>query len=173
MRPRLFVCAALALVPSSAGAQTSPVAPPNCSAHGYRALDFWVGSWEVFDTAGNTRIASSRIESIMQGCAIRESFVSRKAPGGPYEGTSYSSLDRKDGHWHQMYVDTRGSVTWYEGSVEGGAMVMTAPGRGGSTQRMVYSRRADGSVTQIGTVSTDGGKSWQPGYDYTYRPASR
>ena len=109
----------------------------------------------------------------MHGCAIRESYHYPGAPGGPYEGTSYSSYDRNDGHWHQMYVDTHGSVAWFDGALVGKAMAMTTPGPGGSIQRMVYTPLPDGSVTQVGTLSTDGGKSWRPGYDYTYRRARR
>ena len=166
----LFIIA-LALAASPATPPAPP--PPNCEAREFRQLDFWVGRWEVFDTALKTRIASSDIERIMHGCAIRESYSSPGAPGGPYEGTSYSSYDRKDGRWHQMYVDNHGSVTWFDGALDGKALAMTAPGRGGSIQKMVYTPYPDGSVTQVGTVSIDGGKTWTPGYDYTYRRARK
>ncbi|WP_114953115.1 hypothetical protein [Sphingosinicella terrae] len=54
-------------------------------------------------------------------------------------------------------------------------MVMTAPatladGRAGLA-RMRFTREADGSVRQVGTRSADGGATWQPSYDFTYRPA--
>jgi translation elongation factor P/translation initiation factor 5A len=48
-------------------------------------------------------------------------------------------------------------------------MAFSAPGRGSALLRMVYKPLADGSVRQIGTVSNDQGKTWQPEYDYTYR----
>lgn len=153
-----------------AQAQTSPpMARPNCDAPEHRQLDFWAGEWDVFQTASGTRIASSRIERIMGGCAIAEHYESPKAPGGPYSGASYSAWDRKDGHWHQLYVDVNGSVTWYTGDRQGADLVMTAPGRQGSLQKMTYRPTPDGSVRQIGEVSTDGGKTWAAGYDYTYR----
>lgn len=37
--------------------------------------------------------------------------------------------------------------------------------------RMSYSKNADGSVRQLGEQSTDHGLSWQPNFDFTYRPA--
>jgi hypothetical protein len=37
--------------------------------------------------------------------------------------------------------------------------------------RMEFSRNADGSVRQAGSRSADHGQTWQPRYDYTYRPA--
>lgn len=161
----------------AAAAQSAPAVPagpparPDCSAAEHRQLDFWIGEWNVFDPVhyGDVPIATSRIESIANGCAIQERFESPRAPGGPYGGTSYSSFDRKDGHWHQMYVDTNGNVNWYSGELADGAMILTAAARQGALQRMVYRARADGSVEQVGTVSTDGGRSWQPGYDLVYR----
>lgn len=160
---------------ASAPAATAPAAAPavaarpNCSAAHYRELDFWVGDWEVFDTARGYRIATSRVERIMDGCSIRESYDSPGAPGGPYSGTSYSGYDRKDGKWRQMYVDVNGNVTIYVGRRESASMVFAAAALGGALQRMTYRPLGDGAVQQVGLLSTDGGRSWKPGYDYTYR----
>ena len=41
---------------------------------------------------------------------------------------------------------------------------------GGPLVRMSYSKNADGSVRQFGEQSTDEGKTWQPSFDFTYRP---
>ena len=35
--------------------------------------------------------------------------------------------------------------------------------------RMQYQRQPDGQVRQWGKSSTDGGKSWQPSFDFLYR----
>ncbi|MDB5692939.1 MAG: hypothetical protein JWO81_2002 [Alphaproteobacteria bacterium] len=158
-----------ASAPPTATAPAPPQQRPNCSAPEYRQLDFWAGEWKVFDTAKGYRVGTSRIERIEGLCAIRESYDAPGAPGGPYSGTSYSGYDRKDGKWHQMYVDGDGSVSWYSGGLEGADMVLDAPARGGALQRMTYRPHADGSVQQIGLVSADGGKTWAPGYDLTYR----
>lgn len=165
----LAALAALLATESSAAAQTAAGPPPNCDDAAYRQLDFWIGDWTVFNTADGVEYATSRIERFPGNCAIRETYHSPKAPGGAYIGTSYSSIDFRDDRWHQMYVDNRGGFTWYTGGMEGADMVLIAPARGGATQKMVYSPQADGSVKQIGTVSTDGGKTWAAGYDYTYR----
>jgi hypothetical protein len=37
--------------------------------------------------------------------------------------------------------------------------------------RMTYTKLADGSVEQAGTSSDDGGKTWQPSFDFIYRPS--
>lgn len=143
-----------------------------CEGAKHHELDFWVGEWEVFNTADNVQYATSRIESILGGCVISENYESPKAPGGAYSGKSYSSFDRKDGLWHQFYVDTNGNATWFSGGLEeSGALTMTAQGPKGSLRKMSYVPQQDGSVRQIAVISTDGGKTWAPGYDYTYRRA--
>ena len=153
-----------------APAPAQPAPPrPNCLTASYRQLDFWVGEWRVFRTVDNVEVASSRIESVMDGCGIKEYYDSPGAPGGHYTGTSYSSFDRKDGKWHQMYIDVNGSVGLFIGSMEGDDMAMFAPAPKGTLQKMVYRPLPGGAVEQIGTVSADNGKTWQPGYDYTYR----
>ena len=156
----------------AAAAQAAAAAPPQppCAAASYRQLDFWIGRWRVFDTAKGTPVGESRIDTTMNGCAIHESYEAPEAPGGPYSGASYSGFDRKDGKWHQLYVDTNGNVTWYSGGLEGDDMVLTANARGGALVRMTYRKLSGGAVEQVGVVSRDGGKTWSAGYDYTYRP---
>lgn len=165
-----FLIAAAVCAAAATAADAQPTPAP-CSAPEHRQLDFWVGEWEVFNTADNVRYAGSRIEQIVGGCGISETYDSPQAPGGPYMGKSYSAFDAKDGKWHQLYVDTNGAVTWYTGALEGADMSLEAEGAK-ALQRMVYRPESDGSVRQIGTFSTDGGKTWQAGYDYTYRRKS-
>jgi hypothetical protein len=164
----ILVMTAAALA-QAAPAASVPAQPPPCAGAQYRQLDFWVGAWDVFDTAAGSPVGSSRIERVMNGCAISERYDAPQAPGGAYAGVSYSGYDRKDGKWHQLYVDVNGNVSWHTGGLEGSDLVMVAAGRGTRLQRMTYRPHADGSVQQIGTVSADGGRSWSPGYDYTYR----
>jgi len=166
------ICVFGLMASASMGAQTTAATPPQrpaCSAAEFRQLDFWVGEWRVFQAADNAEVATSHIEHVFGDCAIKEWFESPGAPGGAYTGTSYSSWDRKDRKWHQMYVDNGGSVGLYVGGPNGQDMEFVAPGRAGSLNKMVYRPQADGSVRQIGTNSTDGGKTWTPQYDYIYR----
>lgn len=145
-----------------------PARPLDCKGAEHSQLDFWVGEWRVFNTADNVEYASSHIEKLGAGCLIRETYDAPKAPGGAYLGTSYSAFDFKDRSWRQMYVDTTGTVTLYSGGLQGPDMVLEAPGYK-VLVRMVYQPQSDGSVRQVGTLSSDGGKTWNPGYDYTYR----
>ena len=172
----MLVIPLLALLAAPDPAPSSPQPLPDCSDPVYRRLDFWVGTWDVFDTASGQRYASSRIAHIMNGCGISENYDAPQAPGGPYQGTSYTAFDRKDRRWHQLYFDVHGNMRLFAGEPDGDDLVLTAPVRDGALQRMRLHREADGSVRQIANISTDGGQTWQPGYDYTYRrtrPATR
>ena len=59
----------------------------------------------------------------------------------------------------------------FKGGWNGKAMVLTGKW-GGPLVRMTYTPNPDGSVRQAGEQSTDGGKSWTPSFDFTYRRAS-
>jgi len=165
---RMMILALLLVAGPAPARAPSPPGPPACAASQYRQLDFWVGDWDVFDTARGFKAGTSRIEKVMNGCSIKESYDAPNAPSGPYAGTSYSSYDAKDGKWRQFYVDVKGNASLYVGGMEGADMVLVAPVRSG-VQRMTYRPHPDGSVEQIGLISTDRGKSWGPAYDLIYR----
>ena len=157
--------------------QTAPAAAPpppvDCTDADHSAFNFWVGAWDVSATGTDTVVARSTISSTAGGCAIEEDYHQTVGPGGvpkTYHGISFSTFDQRGGGvWRQFYMDNGGAVTVFEGGLRGGAMVLQAPGRPGSIQRMIVSPEPDGSVRQRGETSTDGGASWTPGYDFTYR----
>ena len=176
-RLSLLAAVGAALLSASAQAQTAPPAAPpgppqrqTCSEAEHRQLDFWVGEWRVFQASNGQEVASSSITKVADGCGIHEHYTAPGAPGGAYEGLSYSGWNRRDGKWHQFYVDVNGNATWFTGQLEGTVLALYAPtAQPGGQQRMSYTPNADGSVNQTGVISTDGGKTWQPGYDYVYR----
>lgn len=156
--------------------QAAPAAPPppiNCADSDHSAFNFWIGDWEVRATGSDTVVAHSTISSTAGGCAIEEDYRQTIGPGGvptTYHGVSFSTFDaRRGGVWRQFYMDSGGAVTVFEGGPQDGAMVLQAAGRPGSIQRMTVSLEPDGSVRQRGETSTDGGATWAPGYDFTYR----
>jgi hypothetical protein len=172
MRISLFAVA-IAMIAGPAAGQ-SPTAAPACASAGHRALDFWVGRWDVSPTGTDKIIAHSLIERLYDGCAIRENWM----PIGRSGGGSLSSYDPDARAWLQTWVDSSGATVQFKGGMQGEAMVMTAPwkdvlGPGKSALiRMTYSREAAGAVRQKGESSVDAGKSWQPSFDFTYRPAA-
>ncbi len=165
----------LLLAAGHAGAQPPlpppvPRAPPqNCTAPEHRQLDFWVGDWDVYRTGTQEMAGRSTVERIYNDCAIRETW----RPFDMNEGGSVSSYDSASGVWRQTWVDSTADRIDYSGRFENGRMVLTAPrpARGGQQRITRVSQFPEGdAVRQIGETSIDGGRTWAPSYDYTYRP---
>lgn len=159
----LMLLAALAVVQS---------APINCTDADHAAFNFWVGDWIVSDTATGADIAVSHIASIAGGCAIEETYHQALGPGGAameYRGHSYSAFDAADGRWKQFYIDNGGAVASMVGGISEGAMVLTVD-QDPIQRRMTVRPVENGKVRQSGERSTDGGQTWTPTFDFTYRP---
>lgn len=159
---------ALALVAGSASALADPCKEPERA-----ALDFWVGTWDVYATGTTKLVAHSLIEKLYGGCAIRENWMPLK--GGP--GGSLSAWNPRTKRWHQTWVDASGATVEFDGALAGDTMTIAGEwpdvlGKGkDATMRINYRRNPDGSVHQWGDVSPDGGKTWKPSFDFTYKPS--
>ena len=162
----------IALLLAAAAPQTTPPpAPPkvDCGDADHRALDFWIGDWDVYATGSKTLVANSHIEKIV-GCAISETFDQFIGPTGmplDYDGRSISAYVPADKGWRQYYVDGGGTAATLTGGVIDKAMVWLST-NGPVTNRMTLGPNSDGSIRQRGEASTDGGKTWSPAYDFTY-----
>ena len=155
---------------AQAAAPPPPPPPPACTASEHRQFDFWVGQWTVTPTGKDKVVASSVIEKLYGGCAIRENWM-------PLTGTAGGSLNNYyEGRWRQTWVDAANSRVDFTGGLVDGKMVLTGDWKGvngpgkDALIRMTYSKNPDGSVRQHGEQSTDAGKTWSTSYDFTYRP---
>jgi len=80
------------------GATTTP-----CTADsGYQRLAFWVGDWDVFDSAG-THYATQRVRAVIDECAITAEWAS----AGGNKGMGLSAFDMKTREWKQVYVSNQ------------------------------------------------------------------
>jgi hypothetical protein len=164
---------ALALVPLTAGPlRAQQAAPPACSAAIRGALDFWVGDWMV--SVGRERAGTDRVERVSKGAAVIERWTD--ADGG--EGTSLFSFDPYACTWHQLWItDTPERV----GGRKHKDLVVVPPGGGVRFQGAYPGRKAitvldrttltplaNGTVHQVIETSTDGGATWQNGFDAIY-----
>lgn len=86
----------------------------------FRAFDFWVGDWTVFDRSGQ-RVGQNRITLLDGGCTVLEQWTSALGP----TGTSLNRFDPAKGAWVQDWMSQRGWTVHYEGDVEDGAMRFT------------------------------------------------
>ncbi|MFA5965644.1 MAG: hypothetical protein WC804_16635 [Sphingomonas sp.] len=157
-----------------AATPAAPARPAHvCAAPEYRSFDFWVGHWDVYNRAGKL-VAHSLIERVYDGCGIRENWMPLGGTGGGSLST-YVPATRK---WEQFWIDSSNARVLFTGGWNGTAMVIQGPWAKAPTDatgpitRMTYSRNPDGSVRQFGESSPDGGKSWSPSFDFTYRPAA-
>jgi len=174
LRGWLPLAAALA-VPAFAqsGAASPPPAPQGCHSAESRQFDFWVGRWNVAraDKPGQ-QTATSLVEKLYAGCAIRENWKPFAAGG---EGGSLNSYVASEGKWRQTWIDASGARAEFVGGWNGKAMVLEGvwpqPGHPTQRTRMTYTPHPDGSVEQAGETSDDEGRTWQPGFDLIYRRA--
>ena len=154
----------------------APSVPPGCDTPESHQFDFWVGSWEVRPNGADKVIAHSLIEKRYSGCAIRENWmpVGKELTGG---GGSLSLYDAKRAQWRQTWIDSSGTRVDLDGGFKDGAMTIVGPwanyaGPGkDALVAMHYRLQPSGEVRQWAENSTDGGKTWTPGFDFLYRRA--
>jgi hypothetical protein len=168
----LLICqsgAAQAAAGPTSGTTAAPPASAGCNSAESRQLDFWVGHWSVSPKAApNHKVATSLIEKLYSGCAIRENWM--PLHGGA--GGSFSSYLPGKSMWQQLWVDSSGSWVTFTGGWDGHAMVLEGvwpvPGHPQQRTRMSYRLLPDSMVEQSGVTSDDEGKTWQPGFDFIY-----
>lgn len=156
----------------NATAQSAQPEQAPCGGPPHTDVSFWVGDWSVSDTRSDVQIAESRIEWIVGGCALRETFLQTVGPGGKpyeYEGSSITSYSPRDKQWHQQYSGSDGSSMIFSGHADGRTLTLIQTLSESKRTRMTIAAQDDGSVRQTGESSADNGKSWTTGYDFTYR----
>ena len=170
------ILAFLTATPAPHAAQANGAPAGHCVGSEYRQFDFWVGSWDVYPTGQSQLVAHSLIETVYNGCGVRENWMPLKTENS---GGSLNIYIPAQKVWRQTWIDSSGARVDFKGGWNGKMMILEgywqgflAPGKD-ALVRMKYSQAADGSVRQLGEASQDNGKSWQPGFDFTYRPAKR
>ena len=155
----------------SAGGQQTGGGPPTCDAGEHRQFDFWIGDWKV-ETPDGKVAGTNRIESILDGCVLMESW---EGAGGT-DGKSFNMYNRRNGKWQQTWIDNSGGRLDLVGGFEGGRMVLRgeSPARDGGELRheIVWEPLAEGRVKQHWRTSRDGGETWSDAFVgiYVARP---
>src|SRR5262249_52874056 len=103
-------------------ARVRAAAEPCMSRVESRALDFWIGEWDV-SNAQNQLAGRNSVQSSLGGCALLETW----SPLGGGGGKSISSYNPRLKSWQQFWVDQGGNVTEYrEGELVDGSVRLTA-----------------------------------------------
>jgi hypothetical protein len=156
-----------ALVPALGRPQDTSSRPCEQSP-AYRALDFWIGDWDV-ETKEGKPAGKSRIELLLGSCIVLENWTGANG----YEGKSFNLFHRETSRWEQVWVDNMGQMTKYDGEAREGNLYYRTEESGAdgknTRRRMTFFRVATDQVRQLGESSTDAGKSWSVEYDLLYK----
>ena len=143
---------------------------PCKSSADHRAFDFWIGEWDV--TMNGAAAGENHVYPILEGCVLFENWTSSTGS----TGKSFNFYDRGEGMWKQVWIDDRGGVLEFTGTIRDGSLHYSATTRGanGTTtlHKLVFTPNDDGSVRQFWTQSTDGGENWQTAFDGHYEKQS-
>src|SRR5262245_55575137 len=157
----------LAAILGAPAAAAPPDAPP-CSAPEYRQFDFWLGDWDAYDAdAPETPAARVRVDAILNGCAVQETYTGVNG----VVGESFSIYDASRRVWHQTWVTNRGQLLVLEGEFRERRMTLRATettAAGPVLWRGVWVPQQDG-VRETAVTSSDGGKTWKPRFDMLFR----
>jgi tetratricopeptide (TPR) repeat protein len=145
-------------------ALSAPCAQPGSP---WRQLDYWVGTWDVYDRSGN-RAGQSRIERILGDCVVLENWK------GTSEGKSWNTWNAARKRWEQSWVDSTATPIFFTGQLEKGEMVYHSdqpqPDGKPYQRRLTFTPLPGPRVRQLSQGTTDGGKSWSTEYDLIYVP---
>lgn len=148
----------LASVPAAVADGGGAAPPAPCASPAHRALDFWIGSWDVtWEGGGGTNVVASRLG----GCMIEEAFRGDASVGG-LAGFSASSYDADAGLWCQTWIDDQGGSFDFVGGPEGARFVLSSvrPARDGRSLRMVFEDIAPDSFTWRWQARAEGEAGW-------------
>ena len=138
-----------------------------CTSAEHHQLDFWIGNWNVYDVSDEKTIAAHvRVDSILDGCVLHESY---EDPSGLH-GESYSIFDESQKKWHQTWVTNRGQLLQIDGSKRGDAIVFEGASDG--TMYRVSWKPEGGVVRETAERSTDHGKTWTSWFDLRFKVAA-
>ena len=136
-----------------------------------RQLDFWLGEWDVTTTQGSVPAGTSKIELILEDCVVQENW---KSMASPYSGKSYNIYDAALKRWEQYWVDNVGGNIFFHGELSKDGVLDywtdDIPQSGGPALRrhLQFIPMGADKVRQFSRGSTDGGKTWNVEYDFTY-----
>ena len=141
-----------------------------------RYFDFWVGEWEASWSEGDGKVGkgTNRIEKILDGKVLKESFEITEGQSVGFKGTSISVYQAAQKTWKQSWADNQSTFYYFEGALSGENRIFQTkvyPAADGKqlTQRMVFKDIRKNSMTWDWESSSDGGRSWTLSWRIEYQ----
>lgn len=153
---------------SAANSKSAPSSGPCASQPESKALDFWLGDWQI--GVPNEHVnATSKVSLDLGDCVV----VERWNGGDGHVGENMFGYSADDKSWHGMFADSVGHVhVFVDGRVGSDLAVFSGPSRGEHGERFLnritIRRTGPGRVQQIWAKSSDGGKTWATVFDGEY-----
>lgn len=168
---RMSLALFLVAAATKAGAPSLPAPSAKCPNAEFRQFDFWIGDWDTFETDGSVQgsIARTHVDAIAGGCGIHELYEQTDG----LIGDSILNYDPIRKEWQQTWVSNRGSVMVIYGAFKDGAVTMEGESHqnNGKKIKQKITWKAEGdSVREYSTWSKDGGRTWEPAFDVTFKP---
>ena len=141
-----------------------------CRGENHRALDFWLGEWDVTGPDG-ARAGHNVIARAQAGCLVTENWTS----AGGTHGQSMNFYSPTTASWHQVWVDEGGTVLMLQGTPAPGSMIWdgeTRTERGALKHRITLTRRDADTVHQLWEmwpVADTSAAARQVAFDGVYR----
>lgn len=135
----------------------------------FEDFDFWVGTWQVLDSASGQLRGFDDINYIADGCVLKQTWNQMDDLFSPastpmrLQGHSLTGIDAT-GAWRQMWTDNNGgNIILTGGLQDDGSMVLISewietPSRSGGTQQIRYHwhwmPQDDGTIHNWGFAQT-------------------
>lgn len=141
----------------------------SCGSPKSHEFDFWIGDWDVSNVEGDKAVGRNRIEPILGGCVLQESWNGESGSAG----TSLNFFDTQLGRWRQFWVWREGTTLELEGEFRDGRMVLTGeslePDGKSTLNRITWYDNPDDTVRQQWEISKDRGGRWETIFNGLYR----
>ncbi len=138
----------------------------------YQKLDFWVGSWDVYDNHDGTLNGTDVVEKIVGGCALVENW---KESDGSGEGKSLFYYQPATKLWKQVWVTDAGPIKekaliaqTQDGGLRFQGEILHPDGKS-HLDRTTLTPLPGDRVHQVIEISRDDGKTWMTVFDAEYR----
>lgn len=161
----LVAISACWLVADGARAQTTPCADNPT----YHQQDFALGDWDVY--AAGKKTAQVRLEPVLGGCAIHETWTALSGKGNGIGLFNWSQVLKA---WSYAWASDTGSATVFTGAASGehGMLYITRrPTEAGGTRVRHWTliEQPDHTIRELSVGSNDGGTTWTTEYELIWK----